>query len=128
MKTMYRNFETGMSVREIGQVLNRAFGQVKGTVDPIASSQNPLDSFDGIPDIAVAAQGQGLLTGAWVVQAYVYDVGDRRHIGLVALGDGGFSRAMQGIRGSVSLSKSTEKMDAVIQTLRTSDSSLTSVQ
>lgn len=111
-----------MPLQQIGRILNQAFAQIKADVQQISPSSNPLDSFDGAADIAVAGGGQSLLGGGWVVQAFVFDGGDSRHIELVALGDSGFGRAMQGIRNSLSLSKSSEQMAFLADQLRAADS------
>jgi len=121
MKSNSLEFESALSVEQLGQALNRGFTRLKAKVERVSASSNPLDSLNGSPDVAVVGTGQSLLGGGWAVHAYVTDLGTHRHVELVALGDSGFTRAFDGIRNSLSLGKSSEKMAQLADDLRSED-------
>ena len=118
MKTNNLEFESSLTVQQLGHTLNGAYSRLRATVEPVEHSSNPLDTLGGSPDIAVVGMARGLVGGAWGVHAYVNDVGPHRHVELVALGDSGFSRAFNGMRNTISLSKSSEKMAQIAEDLR----------
>lgn len=121
MKTNSLEFESTLSVQQIGQTLNRAYSRLKANVEPVEASSNPLDTMGGSPDIAVVGTAKGLVGGSWGVHAYVNDAGTHRQIELVAIGDSGFSRAFNGIRNTVSLGTSSEKMAQIAEDLRAAE-------
>lgn len=121
MKSNSLEFESTLSVQALGQTLNRAYARLGATVEPVIASSNPLDTMDGTPDIAVVGTATGILTGTWGVHAYVSDTGPYRHVELVAMGDSGFTRAFHGIRNTMSLGKSSERMAQIADDLRAAD-------
>ena len=124
MKSNNLEFESSLTVQELGQTLNSSYARLKATVEPVLASSNPLDTMGGSPDIAVVGTARGLVGGAWGVHAYVNDAGPHRLVELVAIGDSGFSRAFNGLRNAVSLGKSSEKMAQIAADLKAADSSL----
>jgi len=118
MKEDAINFNTKRTVKEIGQILQNVFGQLKASsIDQISSGSGALEQFDDHADIQVVAQGVDFMN-CWAVQVYVVDGGETREVELVALGDGGFTRVMAGSRNTMSISKSIKKRDAVADALR----------
>jgi hypothetical protein len=124
MKSNSLEFESTLSVQQLGQALNSSYSKLRANVEPVEASSNPLDSMSGSPDIAVVGIARGVIGGAWGVHAYVSDMGPHRHVELVAIGDSGFSRAFNGIRNTISLGKSSEKMAAIAADLQAADRGL----
>lgn len=121
MKSENQAFETRLSVQQVAGVINDAFRSMKASVNRIQASDNPLDAFtEDEAAIAVVGARQGLMN-QWAVQAYIYELDDRRGVEFVALGDGGFGRAMNGTRNTASLSKSTQQMQLLVAALKTAD-------
>lgn len=120
MKTKSVALETQLSVREAANIVNAVFAKMKANVEGIETSSNPLDQFDGVADIAVVGQ-RATLTSIWAVHVYLYDMGENCGVELVALGEGGFTRAFHGVRNTASLTKSVQKMDALVAALRARD-------
>ena len=118
MKEDAISFNSKRTVKEIGQILQNVFGQLKASsIEQIDSGSGALDQFSDRADIQVVAQGVDFMN-MWAVQVYVVDDGDTRLVELVALGDGGFTRVMAGSRNTTSISKSIKKRDAVAEALR----------
>ncbi len=120
LKTSEASVTTTMSVQDVGRALQGAFAQAKAdSVDEIESSSGALATFDDRASIEVVGQGRGRLgSGHWAVQVYVFDRGASREIVLVALGDGGFARAMNGTANTASLTLSVKKRDLIAGLLR----------
>lgn len=119
LKTSEESFTTTKSVPEIGRALQAAFAAAKvDSIDDIVSGSGALSGFDDRASIEVVGSGGSLLGGQWAVQVYVHDRGDAREVVLVALGDGGFTRAWNGARNTASLSLSTKKRDVIRGFLR----------
>lgn len=119
LKTSETSFKTTKSVQEIGRALQNALAHAKaGSIEEIESSSGALAAFDDRGSIEIVAQGQTLLSGQWAVQVYVYDHGESREVQLVALGDGGFTRAWNGAANTASLSTSVKKRDAIAAAIR----------
>jgi hypothetical protein len=120
VKTQSVALETQLSLREVASLVNTAFASMKARVEAIEPSSNPLDNLDGVADVAVVGQRAAFMN-VWAVQVYVYDLGGRTGVELVALGEGAFSRAWHGLRNSTSLSASVKRMDVLVQKLRAGD-------
>ncbi|MEN2738921.1 hypothetical protein ABCS02_14115 [Microbacterium sp. X-17] len=119
MKSDLIEFTTERSVQDLGRRLQQAMQQVKAhSVEPVDSGSGALAVFDDHAEIEVVAQGKSLIGGYWVVQVYVIDHGHQRQVCLVALGDGGFSRAWNGARNTVSLSASIGRRDTIATAIR----------
>lgn len=119
MKTAESTFTTTRTVPDIGRMLREALTRAKArSIDDIQSSSGALSNFDDKADIQVVAQGQSLLGARWVVQFYVHDRDTHRDVTLVALGDGGFTRAMNGTTNTVSLSASIKRRDEIAALLQ----------
>lgn len=119
MKTDTMEFSTQRTVGELGRLLQQAMQETKAhSVEPVQSSSGALSAFDDRADIEIVAQGNSMLSGDWCVQVYVVDKGDERRVAVVALGDGGFTRAFHGARNTVSLSKSIRKRDIIAAAIR----------
>ncbi len=118
-KTSEDSFTTTKSVAEIGRALQAGFAAAKAaSIDDIVSGSGALSGFDDRASIEVVGSGGSLLGGQWAVQVYVHDHGDAREVTLVALGDGGFTRAWNGTRNTASLPLSTKKREIVRSHLR----------
>lgn len=74
----------------------------KAKIAPVTSG-----ILDEPAHLSFLAERLGMLS-QWALQFYVFDRGSHREVIIVALGDGGFSRAFNGVKNTVSLSKSTE--------------------
>lgn len=110
-------FYSHRTVDEIARILQDVLTHLKASsIQKISSGTGALEMFDDRADIQVVAQGVDF-TAFWAVQVYVLDEGNSRNIMLVALGDSGFSRAMGGLRNTVSLTKSIKKRDSIATAL-----------
>jgi len=99
MKTDAIEFDTQQDVNQIVNVLRSQKCQIE-KVD-----EDPFDSADGSiqPVIAVLLYGKASFADAfkhfgagkseWAVQIYVYDLGTKRHIVMIALGESGMKQA-----------------------------------
>ena len=119
LKSSETTLESTRTVPEIGRALQGALAQVKAqSIDEITSNSGALSGFDDRASIEIVAGGQTLMSGQWAVQVYVYDHGHLREIRLIALGDGGFTRAWNGAANTASLSTSIKKRDAIAASLQ----------
>lgn len=95
-------------------------GQIKQCVQPVMAKADigPINSsvLDEGADLEFLAQKKGL-TGHSAIQFFVFDRGGTREVQVVALGDGGMSRAWGGIKNTLSLSKSTQWAEQVVEAL-----------
>jgi len=106
-------FASPHSVQAIGRELQGIFASLKaGSVEPLQSTSGALAAFDDSADIEIVASGASF-TSMWAVQVYVWDYEDYREVAVVALGDGGLTRAMVGARYTTSLGNSIRKRDQV---------------
>ncbi len=114
LKTDESSFNTHRSVTELGRALQGVLSHVKAqSISEVESTSGALAAFDDRAEIQILAQGQSLLGGQWAVQVYVFDRGEHREVILVALGDGGFARAFNGARNTLSLGGSVKKRDEI---------------
>lgn len=114
-KTQEIELVTAATLDQIKMALQGAF---KGAeFSPLRSTTGGLLDVGSPADIELLAQREGV-GGAWAVQVYAWDRGADRTVSLVALGDGGFSRSMHGMRNTVSLSKSVKKAREAAELLR----------
>jgi len=120
VKTKSMALESQMSLREAANIVNAGFAKMKAQVEAIEASSNPLDQLDGEADIAVVGR-RATMMNLWAVQVYLFDMGEKCGIEMVALGEGGFTRAMHGPRNTVSLTKSVQKMESLVADLRARD-------
>ncbi|MGP4996039.1 hypothetical protein [Glutamicibacter ardleyensis] len=109
MKTVTREITTSLTVSEIKRCVNGVMG--KAQIGPIESGV-----LDEPSDLEFLAERKGI-TGHSAVQFYVHDLGENRRVEIVALGVGGFGRALHGIKNTLSLSKSTQWADEIINSL-----------
>lgn len=68
-------------------------------------------------DLEFLAETRGL-RGQAAIQVLVFDHGDIREVQVTALGDGGMARAWGGVKNTLSLSKSIQLAEGVIQALK----------
>ncbi|KQP95964.1 hypothetical protein ASG06_17890 [Rathayibacter sp. Leaf185] len=119
MKTESSIFETEKTVQVLGRTLQDALARAKaGSIAPVQSTSGALSQFDEKAAIEVVAQGRGLVGGSWAVQVFVWDAGQKRTVELVALGDSGMARVMDGYRNSISMQASLKKRDEIAASLR----------
>ncbi|SMH50551.1 hypothetical protein SAMN06295885_3575 [Rathayibacter oskolensis] len=119
MKSESSSFDTEKSVQTLGRTLQDALARARAaSIGPIQSGSGALSQFDDKADIEVVAQGRGLVGGSWAVQVFVRDTGQKRNVELVALGDSGMARVMDGYRNSISLQASVKKRDEIAAALR----------
>ena len=123
MKQAAAQFVSNLPTTQLGINLNNAYGGLKANVESIQPSSNPLESFGHTPEISVVGSGKSLLGGSWAVQAFVTDSGPVREIELIALGESAGARAFNGAKNTFSLSKSKEKLSAIVDSLKSEDSS-----
>lgn len=104
-----------VKTHEITVVTRKAVDQIKrGFQEPLARvSLKPLSSASGgfldagpTANVEFLGEKSSPLGGTAAVQVYVFDDGEQRTVTLVALGDGGISRAVGGVKNTMSLSKS----------------------
>ncbi|REF29297.1 TerD family protein [Calidifontibacter indicus] len=126
MKTDSVELHTRLDLTRCAQLINDSFRRMKAdSVAPVQASGNPLDSIGMVqPDVAVVGSRAGKLN-LWAIQVYIYALTDGCLIDLVAVGDGGFTRAMGGARNTFSLSKGRQQVQAMVSELRAADPSLT---
>lgn len=84
-------FDTTLEVSKIGKVLNDYFGSKKiESINQIEDSGGALSKFSGNKEeiAIVASEARSLFNkSVFCVQVYVSELGDRRHVQLVALGE-----------------------------------------
>lgn len=120
LKTDTIEFDTQKDINQIANALRSFGGDIeKIDDDPIAVGPRA--------DIAVVLSGRvGFIGGfkhfrpgashnSWGVQVFVHDLGNRRHIELIALGETSFNSKTP--YGLLNLGASKEKRDALAQTL-----------
>lgn len=115
MKTHEISFTTEQSVDSIKHALQGAIG--KAEVGPIRSEHGGLLDAGPRPAVEIVIEKRGL-GGVGAVQVYVFDHDAHREVTLVALGDGGLSRAIGGARATASLGKSVKMAEAIAAALR----------
>lgn len=120
MRTKSVVLQTHLGLREVAGLVNAAFAAMNARVEAIESSANPLDNLDGVANIAVVG-GRASLGNGWAVQVYLFELGDRRGVELVALGGVGFLRTVQAKHGATLLSASTKRLDTLVAELRARD-------
>lgn len=118
MKSEESTYSTKLQIGQIRQVLRTALGNA-------SISDLQFDALDEQPDFGFAAEKTGLIGGSSAIQVHVNDAGEQRHVGFVALGDGGFARAWSGARNSVSLPGSRKLVATSVEALKRADSALT---
>lgn len=126
MKTEHHAYTTTQPTALIADALTRAYTQLRADVSTITDPLGPIPAPGQTPpDIAVVGEGRNLIGGYWAVQAYVQDQGTHRYVELVALGQPLHERALAGARNTVSLTKSTQKLNDIAATLHTATGDLT---
>jgi hypothetical protein len=111
-------FSTRRSVQDLGRSLQGVLAAVKaGSIEQLQSPVAALAQFDDRADIQIVAGG-ATIGSMWEVRVFVVDTGEDRRIELIAIGEGGFGRAMAGARYSNSLSSSIKKRDQIAAALR----------
>lgn len=111
IRSLHQSRTTALKTKEISLRTHLSIPDIKFRISPILEKAKiaPVTSslIDEPAALSFLAERLGMVT-QWAVQFYVFDRGDHREICIVALGDGGFSRAFNGIKNTVSLSKSTQ--------------------
>lgn len=125
MKSDGIELHTSLDLSGAARSINASFARMKAhSVEPVEQSNNPLDNIGQVqPDVAVVGMRAGKLN-MWAIHVYIYAVDDGCLIELVAIGDGGFTRAMAGTRNSFSLSKSRAQVQTMLADLQAADRSL----
>ena len=106
MKTEAIEFDTMKDVNQIVNILRSQKGQIeKLEDDPFAGADGSIQ-----PVVAVILYGKASLGDAfkhfgagkseWGVQIYVYDLGTKRHIELIALGESAMKSAFSAYRAT----------------------------
>ena len=97
MKTDTITFTTKKSLPEIANILRRASSDFKAQLSKL--NDDPLGSLGGQePEIAEGMTGSNFLgfgARGWGIEIYVTDLGTKRSVELIALGDG-LMRKMSG--------------------------------
>ncbi|MCO7274086.1 hypothetical protein [Cellulosimicrobium cellulans] len=120
MKQEESVYRSRLDVGSLRQVLRGACG--KAEISPVQ-----FDALDDPPDFSILAEKRGLIGGDSAIQVHINDNGDHRLVLLVALGDSGFARAMQGARNSLSFGGSKKFAATVAEAIRSADPSFQQV-
>ena len=89
LKTDIVEYTTQRSMRDLTDALRRAISATKADVEQL--EDDPLELGDDIkPQVAVLLSGSNFMGGSrmWGVQVMLYELGDRRAVQLVAIGEG----------------------------------------
>ncbi|HEL2144300.1 TPA: hypothetical protein TZC47_001290 [Streptococcus suis] len=107
---------TRLSVEAIGVTLQEICGEWKTTPEQITSNSGALARFDDSADIQIVISSKaGLFTSSiYGVQVYVDDLGDKREVQLVALGNSGLSKILYGSQ-VVKMSESLKRRDIIAE-------------
>ncbi|HEL1886991.1 TPA: hypothetical protein TX923_001433 [Streptococcus suis] len=107
---------TRLSVEAIGVTLQEICGEWKTVPEQITSNSGALARFDDSADIQIVISNKaGLLTSSiYGVQVYVDDLGDKREVQLVALGNSGLSKILYGSQ-VVKMSESLKRRDMIAE-------------
>ncbi|HEL1602243.1 TPA: hypothetical protein TXL59_000531 [Streptococcus suis] len=107
---------TRLSVEAIGVTLQEICGEWKTTPEQITSNSGALARFDDSADIQIVISSKaGLFTSSiYGVQVYVDDLGDKREVQLVALGNSGLSKILYGSQ-VVKMSESLKRRDMIAE-------------
>lgn len=107
---------TSLSIRELGQLLQMICADWKTSPEQLQSTSGALAAFDDRADIEIVISGKaGLLSPQiYVVQVYVWDLGDKREVQVIALGDNGLTKFAFGTKGAGKLSESIKRKDEII--------------
>ncbi|HEM5148572.1 TPA: hypothetical protein U1262_001881 [Streptococcus suis] len=107
---------TRLSVEAIGVTLQEICGEWKTAPEQITSNSGALARFDDSADIQIVISSKaGLFTSSiYGVQVYVDDLGDKREVQLVALGNSGLSKILYGSQ-VVKMSESLKRRDMIAE-------------
>lgn len=107
---------TRLSVEAIGVTLQEICGEWKTVPEQITSNSGALARFDDSADIQIVISSKaGLFTSSiYGVQVYVDDLGDKREVQLVALGNSGLSKILYGSQ-VVKMSESLKRRDMIAE-------------
>ncbi|MCH1564617.1 hypothetical protein [Streptococcus suis] len=107
---------TRLSVEAIGVTLQEICGEWKTVPEQITSNSGALARFDDSADIQIVISNKaGLFTSSiYGVQVYVDDLGDKREVQLVALGNSGLSKILYGSQ-VVKMSESLKRCDMIAE-------------
>ncbi|MBQ8950804.1 MAG: hypothetical protein IJ065_06505 [Eubacterium sp.] len=116
-------FYTSKSLQEITKEIRNAANSLRATVGAIQEDNDPLSMNNTRADIEVYLEGtnfMGSFAGGkyWVVQIYVQDEGEKRHVILLAVGDKSLARFIKGGRNATSLKDGIKKRDLIAARLR----------
>jgi hypothetical protein len=120
LRTKTVALETRLSLLEAGEVVDAAFATMKARVETIAAVFDPLGRLGGAADVAVVGR-RSMITTAWAVQVYLYELGTWCGVELVALGEGGAVRTLRVPRRTASFRQSVRRMDSLVAELRSHD-------
>ncbi|HEM3503088.1 TPA: hypothetical protein U1B20_001398 [Streptococcus suis] len=107
---------TRLSVEAIGVTLQEICGEWKTVPEQITNNSGALARFDDSADIQIVISNKvGLFTSSiYGVQVYVDDLGDKREVQLVALGNSGLSKILYGSQ-VVKMSESLKRRDMIAE-------------
>ncbi|MFH6675010.1 hypothetical protein [Streptococcus suis] len=107
---------TRLSVEAIGVTLQEICGEWKTVPEQITSNSGALARFDDSADIQIVISNKaGMFTSSiYGVQVYVDDLGDKREVQLVALGNSGLSKILYGSQ-VVKMSESLKRRDMIAE-------------
>lgn len=116
-------FYTAKSLEEIAQEIRVAANNLRATVGQIQDSNDPLSFNNSRADLEVYLEGtnfMGSFAGGkyWLVQIYVQDEGEKRHVIMLAVGDKSLARFIKGGRNATSLNDGIKKRDLIAARLR----------
>ena len=109
---------TKLSVEAIGATLYEICNEWKTAPESIVSNSGALSQFDNRAEIEILISNKaGMFSSrVYAVQVYVSDLGSKREILLVALGNSGFSRILYGPNVEmVKMSESIKRRDMIAE-------------
>ncbi|WP_216842264.1 hypothetical protein [Streptococcus suis] len=112
------SLSTNLSVEAIGATLHEICSEWKTTPEHLTSNSGALAQFDDLADIQIVISNKaGMFTSrVYAVQVYVDDLGDKRQVLLVALGNSGFSKFLYGSNVEmVKMSESIKRRDMIAE-------------
>lgn len=113
-----------LSLQQIAANLRTAAGELRANVERITDQYDALSFGNNKSDIEVVFVGRplgiigglkhirpGSMNNIWAVQVYVTELGNKRHIELIALGEGVLAGGLSNGSGVLNLGASIEKRD-----------------
>lgn len=118
LKEETTTLSTKLSIEAVGATLHEICNEWKTAPESIVSNSGALSQFDNRAEIEILISNKaGMFSSrVYAVQVYVSDLGNKREILLVALGNSGFSRILYGPNVEmVKMSESIKRRDMIAE-------------